>query len=192
MMASILGDSLHHTEMNALLAAHSAMSIEEQRSWMSNHMTANDPFGTRAPNLDDRLQMGREQMIRTNQRLSGQLIDPLANQTARGDSDPLTYDDLANMQRQLDNSRTFGGISTSRKPRLLDTPELGDQLRIWLEQNHPNEEAFLRMLSGKHNTNPLDTVIECIKLAMPRASDNDALLDINRELNQLEKEKHGL
>ncbi len=111
-----------------------------------------------------------------------QLHDPLAS----GNMEPLTYDDLVRMQQQMLGQTTARGVVGIAKE------ELGEHVRKWLSQYHPDEEAFLHFFANQRGLSPLDAIVECIQVTKKygRHGEPPTLNKINDELHQLEKEKH--
>ena len=100
--------------------------------------------------------------------------------------DPMTYNDIQMMQNQLSNDTGFSSLRSS-----IGYEDLNNELKKLLRRNHPEIDVFLKSLANELKLDPIETIIECIKVAMSTKSlEPDALYDINKELNQLEKEKN--
>ncbi len=163
------------------------------QEWRSGHYTTDDPFGQRTPDDNMKIAMSRafEGRMRPENGIRGELgvINPLAGRTtttAAGNS-PLTYEDLRRTQQAMMANQMVNGGTTRRNKY-----DLNREFRMYLKEYFPEEEAFLYELRTELNMDPIDTLIECIRVAMSsKAVDSNVLNDINYELMRLEKEKRN-
>ncbi len=165
-----------------------------KKYWIENHPEPNDPFGTREPSTDDRRRIGHAWINRhsasnkhstiTDELMKNRLINatPIARPTA---IDPLAYEDILAMQHQLQTN-------TGEMRNSLSLGELNREMQVYLENNYPDDEAFLKRMSRLLGTSPIETIIKCIQSvqkANSQSVEETTLNNINDELKKLEKEK---
>ncbi len=169
------------------LEAYEKASPDFIEKWMyNNSMTREYPFGRKTPNTLDKIEIGKSLVDnRANRVMNDAAINQRSNIAQHVTSDPLTYNDLMNMQQSLRDNMSIdarSGVSSSEA--------FNDQVRRFLVHHHPEEEEFLQNLSAQLRTGVIDTIVECIKVAMSvKSLEPDALTDINQELKRLEREK---
>ena len=169
--------------------------------WIRNHPTIDDLLGKRNPSRSEQHQMALD-WESSNQRKNRPIRDYV--ETMNGASNSMSaLETVSEFQRAIMLNQSIGDPLTANghdhthamgrlqhEARLtIGIERLNEEIRMYLERNHPDEEKFLQRLSGELRTTPMETILECIRVAMDPKSEVESVNDINSELKQLERNK---